>query len=528
MRNAAAIWVACAVLVPMCAAADSTSVWNGEVRVGGVIEDETGDVSVMQETFNIHEGVTVTRLRLNGRFDRNTHLYLDADNLTLDGRRAQLDLRRTGWGRFRSKYDENEFIFDPAGAVVSTRRDWFSTLTLTPRRWLWVSGDYNLQTRRGDRIGFPNGVDSNIGDAYDSNLNRWRAQVQANHHLGVSGSLQYDGVALSDGIDPRHQRDGMILSANLRLPGFITNRLTHVLRGSIGESELPTLGTSYDLMTVQYTGVAALMRPLRLKYRFYAAQVDDKAEDNQTDRWIHDVDAEFQWKAALASAGYGWEAWDDDRSVTTYDNIRAALSLHHPNQKISGRLAYSTRNKEDEEDQTLLRDTEYARAEVRLDARPMAGVTLGGRAAERTRKLPDLDAEAEGLAISAYGTYRYEHFGETGVIAATLGADYRYGDDDYDNAVGEYHVTSQFVTGRIDLDVYEKIRAAAAVHFIDLGDDIDIEKSILSFELGYTFFSKFDAKAKYNVYNYDDFLIAGRYYTANVVWIDVGYGFSTE
>ena len=84
------------------------------------------------------------------------------------------------------------------------------------------------------------------------------------------------------------------------------------------------------------------------------------------------------------------------------------------------------------------------------------------------------------------------------------------------------------MTGRIDLDVYEKVRAAAAVHFIDLGDDMDIEKSILSFELGYTFFRKFDAKAKYNVYNYDDFLVAGRYYTANVVWFDVGYAFSTE
>jgi len=477
MRIATWCLLVCAAVVPVRVHADSTSVWEGDLRVGGVIKDETGDMSAMQETFNVHEGVTITRFRLTGRFDRNTHLYVDGDNLTLDGRRASLDFRRTGTGRFRSRYDESDYVFDPSGSVLATRRDWWSTLSLTPRRWLWVSGDYNLQTRRGDRIGFPAGVESAIGNAYDSNLNRWRAQVQANHGSGVGGTFAYDGVALTDGLDPRNERDGTVLSANLKLPGIIFDRLTHVVRGSVGKSELPASGVSYDMMTVQYTGVAAPWRPLRLKYRFYGAQVEDHSAHNQTDRWINDFDAEYRWRFATVSGGYGWEAWDDDRSVTTYDNIRAALSLRHPEQKISGRVAYSTRDKDDEEDQTLLRDTEYARAEVSVDARPMGGVTVGGRVAERTRNMPDIGAQAEGLAVSVYGSYKYEHFGETGVLASTLSVDYRFADDDYDNATGtEYHVTSQFVTGRIDLDVYERIRAAAAVHFITAEEDMDIEK----------------------------------------------------
>ncbi|HEU4929237.1 MAG TPA: hypothetical protein VFU38_05355, partial [Candidatus Krumholzibacteria bacterium] len=134
MRVGALLLVVCAMFPATRAWADSTSVWDGSVRLGGVIEDEEGDRSVMQETFNIHEGFTLTKLRLNGRFNRNTHLYIDADNLTLDGRRATLDLRRTGVGHFRSRYDENDFLFDPAGVTVSTRRDWWSNLTLTPQR----------------------------------------------------------------------------------------------------------------------------------------------------------------------------------------------------------------------------------------------------------------------------------------------------------------------------------------------------------------------------------------------------------
>lgn len=528
MRAGAMWFLTCAMLVGGRAYADSTSVWHGDIRVGGIIKEEDGDLSVMQETFNIHDGATITKLRLDGRFNRDTHLYFDADNLTLGGRRANLDLRRTGVARFRSRYDENDYVFDASGAVQSTRRDWWSTLSVTPREWFSISGDYGLQTRRGNRIGYPGGVQSSLGTAYDSDLNRWRVQVQGNHGSGVAGSVTYDGVALTDALDARNERDGAVVSANLRLPGVVFDRLTHVVRGSVGKSELPGSGTSFDMMNVQYTGVAQVWRPLRLKYRFYGSHVEDHAAVNQTDRWINDFDAEYRWRAATLSGGYGWEAWDDDRSVTTYENVRAALYLRHPEQKISGSVSYSSRNKEDEEDRTLLRDTEYARAEAKIDARPMSGVTIGGRVADRTRKMPDVDAQAEGLAVSAYGTYRYEHFGETGVVAATLGLDYRYADDDFDNVVGAYHVESQFVTGRVDLDVYQRITAAAAVHFITLGEDMDLEKSILSFELGYVFRKAYDAKVKYNVYNYDDFLVADRFYTANVVWIDFGYALSSE
>ncbi len=528
MRIGAVLLMTCTLFTAGRAFADSTSVWQGNVRVGGAIKDEEGNRSVMQETFNIHEGLTFTKMHLDGRFNRDMHLYFDADNLTLAGRRANFDLRRTGWGYLRSRYDESEYVFDPAGATVATRRDWWSTVSISPRRGLTVSGDYGLQTGRGNRIGYPNGVNSALGNAYDSNLNRWRAQVEGSHGTGIAGAFTYDGVALTDGLDARNDRDGTVFSANLRLPGVVFDRLTHVLRGSVGKSTLPTSGSEYEMMTIQYTGVAVPWRPLRLKYRFYGAQVDDHAAVNQTDRWINDFDAEYRWRMATVTGGYGWEAWDDDHSVTTYDNVRASLYLRHPQQKISGSVSYSSRDRDDEEDRTLLRDTEYARAEAKIDARPMAGVTVGGRVADRTRKMPGVDAEAEGLAISAYGTYRYEHFGETGVVAATFGADYRYADDDFDNAVGEYHVTSQFVTGRVDLDIYERITAAAAVHFITFDEDMDIDKSILSFEIGYVFRTAYDARVKYNVYNYDDFLMADSFYTANVVWIDFGYALSTQ
>jgi len=42
---------------------------EGTVKLGGVIVDEkAGDLSVMQETYNIYEGFSATQLKLNGNF----------------------------------------------------------------------------------------------------------------------------------------------------------------------------------------------------------------------------------------------------------------------------------------------------------------------------------------------------------------------------------------------------------------------------------------------------------------------------
>jgi hypothetical protein len=312
------------------------------------------------------------------------------------------------------------------------------------------------------------------------------------------------------------------------VPGVVFDRLTHVVRASLGRNELKQSGVGSDIGTVQYTGVLAPWPALRAKYRFYGGRVEDEATDLRTDRYIHDGDVEVRYRIATLSGGYGWEAWDDDRSVTTYDNIRAALALRDPGQKVSARFAWSTRNKEDAEDITLLRDTEYARWDARIETWPATGITVGGRVADRTRSMPDVGAEATGFFASAYGRYDRRFSGDSSIDGARVEVSYQFSDDEYDNRVGAYHVKSNFVSGRVNADLFDKLNAGAGVTYLSIGEDLDIDKSILSFELGYALPRGFSVDAKYNVYNYDDYLIVDRFYTANVVWVNVGYEFATE
>ena len=266
----------------------------------------------------------------------------------------------------------------------------------------------------------------------------------------------------------------------------------------------------------------------RLKYRFFASRIDDESTRMRTDNYIHDVDATLRYRSTVAVLGYGWEALDDDHAITTSQTLRGSLSMSSPGRRVSGRVAYATRNTDDEEATTLLKDTEYNRFDARVDGRAGGGVSLGGRVANRTRRMPDIDSEAEGWTATAYGQWRYEHFGDSGVIASDLGVDYTFADDDYDNTVGNEHVVTHAVSGRLSVDIHDHVDLSSAVTFLEVDEDLDIQKSIVSFGAEYRFGNGFSADAQYNIYNYDDYLVAGRYYTANVVWLNAGYAFSTE
>lgn len=523
MRTTLAL-LACLLFAVPAAAADSTAVWEGRIRLGGVIIDETGDASVMQETFNLYEGFAVSSLYLRGRANERTHLLLDLTDINLGDRRGRLDFRRTGILNLQSSYSENRFVFDPAGAVDARRRNSFTTLTVTPSRWLWISGDYNLQTRSGDRLPVRTGPTGWLGTGYDSRLHRWRAEVQARAQSGIGGTIAYDGVRQTDAIDERRERSGHLGSLTLQVPNLWIPRLTHIVRGSLGRSDIPQSDLGFDLWTLQYTGLVDAARWARLKYRFFASQVDDEATAIRTDNYIHDVDATLRWRTAMAIVGYGWEAHDDDVTVTTSQTVRGALSYRLPDDRLSARVAYSTRHTDDEEPSTLLQDTEFDRLEATLDGSPARPLTLGARVANRTRRMPDIGSEATGWTATGYGLWRYRPAEAS--ITGDIGADYTWYDDDYDNTIGTEKVVMHAVTGRVAVTVLKRTDLSAAVTWFKADEDLDLEKSILSFGAGYRFSNGLSADAQYNVYNYDDYLIVSRYYTANVVWVNVGYAFS--
>jgi hypothetical protein len=306
-----------------------------------------------------------------------------------------------------------------------------------------------------------------------------------------------------------------VFSARVSTPCLVYDRWTHLVRASYGKRELQSSGLAINVSDFQYTGLVEPDRRVRLQYQFGATRTDDESTDLQTDRIRNDVDVTYFHDYGRVVGGFGYETNDDDRSVTSYKSWRAGTVFRYGG-VLTAKLDFASRNKTDEEEVTLLKDMESTRFRARLEAEPMEGVMVGASWAQRERDLPDVDVKIDGETVGAFGRYALDGWG-------ALSGDYRFSDDDYDDRAGTFATESHIVTGRVELDRIPGLRLASGVTYMDIGEDLDIEKSMVFVEGAYTVLEDYRLEVSYNAYNYDDYIVVDRYYTANVVRISVAY-----
>ena len=124
--------------------------------------------------------------------------------------------------------------------------------------------------------------------------------------------------------------------------------------------------------------------------------------------------------------------------------------------------------------------------------------------------------KVDGDVASGYGRYAVGSWG-------SVGADYSYSNDDYRDLAGRFATVSDIVTGRADFTRVKNLRLAGGVTYLDIGKDLDIEKSSVFVEGSYRVWHDYRVEVQYNVYNYDDYILLDRYYTANVVRFNLVY-----
>ena len=508
-----------AVILASVSAVSATQI-EGTVKLGGVIVDEdAGDLSVMQETFNIYEGFSATQLKLNGNFNPRTYFTLSLNDINLDNRKSDFEFWVPGQFRFFTRYDQHRQVFDPERVLNSRRNDLRVGMWLTPAKWFTLSADYDRQTREGERLGFPAGTASELGNGYDYVLQTGRFEGEARKESRAL-AIAYDYTDYSDSRSDVRDRFGYVVSARLRTPDYFTDKVTHLLRAAYGKRELANWDTDYILQNFQYTGVAVPIRQIQLKYNFYASRIDDRATRLKTDNFRNNFDVTYFHPHGSVFGGYGYEMNDDDRSLTSYNTYRVGGSYRGPKDLVA-KVEYANRSKKDEEKRTLLQDMEAATLVAKVQVSPVDNFMLGAGYKDRDREFSDIGVESKGRSANVFGSYSYARWGSVGV-------EYTYARDEYDNRIDRFDAETQTVTSRADFERIKDLRLGGGVTYMDVGKDLDIEKSILFMEAEYTLHEVYHVEVKYNVYNYDDYILLDRYYTANIVWINAAYDFDFQ
>lgn len=492
---------------------------GGTVQLGGIVKDEEGDRSTMPETFNLEEGFTFSRIDLDGSVGRGAFFHVDVRDVTRLGGRARADWRMTGLGKLWFRYHRHRQVYDADGAVHSDRHDYRGGMTVTPAGWLSVGGHYAYQERDGERLAHPERTESFLGAGYDYQLNTGRVEVDL-HRDGRHAVVSYDLTKFSDAASSLHEREGRQIG--LRLTGtdpHFGDLLSHQLVLERGEQELVEAGTKSTLSALQYLGTARPIRDLQLRYRLYLARTDDEASGLETDHTRNDVDLTWYGGFGQFHGGFGYVT-NDDRHLTSRHAWRVGAKLHHERQ-LRLKADYAASEKQDDAARTLLKDSESSRLRISLEGDPVPWVTVGAGFQDRSREFPLLDVEATGRRWHAFGRVHEPGHG-------ALHVDYSHSDDEYTDLAGGFRAASHALTARLDVEYFDRLRLSAGATWLDVGQDLDIEKSILMFEGRYDLLDDYFVEVRYNVFNYDDFVLVDRYYTANVVRFDAGYRFDID
>jgi hypothetical protein len=494
---------------------------KGTVKLGMIsFEEEDGSHrATMPETWNFEDGFAVSRVDLYGRLGERSNFHLDVHEANLASRRGLFTWRMADLGQLTVRHNNYKRIYDATGDVTSERKDWNFGANITPNEWLRITGVHNMQWRDGQREGLPAGNGSVLGGEYDYMLKTGVYEVEA-HKDGRVLALGWQTSSLADDLYSAADRTGNVYSVRASAPCMLLPHLNHFVRASYGKQELDEAALDYTLSTFEYLGIYRPQAAWQVRYRLNLDRIENTSTDLQTDNVRNDVDATWYYGKGQITTGAGYVTRDDDVTLTDGTVWRAAATFNE-GRALQAKVSYATSQKNDDEALTLLRDVENEQVRASVQSRATDLLTVGVSYTERDRRYPVLGVQANGQRYGAWG--RYE---QPGIGAASV--DFSYSDDDYTDTAGSFRADNATVAARVDFTAIRDLRLTGGVTYLDLGQDLDIEKSILMFEGEYTFAKDYFVEVKYNVYNYDDYILLDRYYTANVVWLNVGYNLSID
>jgi hypothetical protein len=510
-----------AMAVALIAATGVTaSEYDGTVKLGGIaIDEQYGDLSSIQETYNIFDGFNLTQILLNARMSPKHYFTLNLREMNLDSRKGNFLYRMPGKVRFNSRYRQNRFVFDPDRMVTSERKRWGFDMSVRATKSMTVLANYDLNKRDGNRLSYPLGVtESWLGTGY--NYTQHSGGLETQWVLGArSVALRYDFTKFSNRLDEQTNRLGHLLSARFSTPCKFYDKWTHFLRGAWGKHDVQNAGVDFTLLNFQYIGIIKPVQWFKFRYNLYLNSIDDSATGMRTDNVQNNFDADFYYKYGRVFGGYGIEINDDDRAITDYNTYLVGGTFDYE-KLVHAKVSYANRAKTDKEKVTLLQDieTERFRADLKFT---IDDLVIGGRYTDGQRDFPDIGARSKGQWTNAYLTYDLP-------VWFTIWGDYVYKDEDHLDLVGTFKTDSHILTSKLTFDRVNNLYLGFGATYLDIGQDLDIEKSILNFEGEYTIADVYHVEVKYNIYNYDDFMITNRYYTGNIVWFNFAYDFNVK
>jgi hypothetical protein len=505
-------------LLSMSMMATATASGNGDIKLGYIVIDETGNMSVNRATFNDYEGASLSLENFRYDFKNGMLLRANLRNMTLNNRNLTADIGKAGL--FSLKLSHNQFrrIYDFHGGNTTRRHNEGASLSFRPVKYVELFGGGSNMGRTGSTIDLfspsPRGDKVNVD--YKQLFYNGGARIT---YRGMMVVGEYRGNQFRDNRNVNRDQDRMEgrVSATVPIPRYEWI----VLQGGFRHFETKYKTTDFMISSNRGWGAASVAMSPEFVFKYYV-MLDRTSSDSDYTAYDNLVQAFYvgytNQRYGGVTVGYQYDVNDQYWERTNAKSIYSSGWLR-PVPQAELRAEYGTRAEDVKESVRLVGDEDINRYRFSGKYRFTDVGNIALKYEGKVRKNDDIDSKVTlnratidcGVSLKKY---------------ATLTAGYSYGKGDYENATQQFKFTDHLLYGDATLQEYHGLTLSAGATYYRSKRDLDVESFNVRCSAALCFYDDLRFEAVYNVHNFDDFLVRDEYYTANIVEINLIKGLS--
>jgi hypothetical protein len=488
---------------------------GGNVKVGYTFTDEDGEYVLSPETYNVYEGIGLSLTDFRFQTKGGLNFSANLEDITLKNRNLRFTSYKSGLFKLNVNHNRYRRRFDTDGSVYTRRQSSGVSATLTPIKQIKLFGGFSDIDKESRGLDLSSPVVYLPVPRADFTHRTFNAGAQGFCPYG-SLRLEYRHSNFDDELAAANNRKADVIDVNAysTVPGYDWIGLSGGFQYRNDEMD----SSQVVLKTYQGWGGTKVYLPknMTLNYRLLYARSKHEAMLRETDNYIHTLSLSKNW---LRRGGFriGYEMRiADDLLDRTESNGFLTGGWYAPMERLQARGEYRQRTREVKNGTTLVGDEDFSKYLVSLKYTCPKWGNLSARYTGRVKTNDDINSSVDYQVIASELNLLSKRYGRLNVA-------YSYYTGEYENRSDS--VSYEFADHVLGVNVYpitfDKFTVVLGGTYYRSGRDRDLKK--LHFRAGaqYEFVPGHLLEARYRAFDYEDLLVAGYDYKANIVDINV-------
>jgi len=491
---------------------------NGTFKLGYTYLDEMGNESVAYRSFNEYEGVGLSFEGFKYRFDNGMRATADLRNISLNNRHLRFGFNKPGLFGVRITNSQYRREYDFKGGDFTRRHRTGADAWYFPHQHIRFSaGIINVgrsgQAQRLFEIIPDNGAAEAVVHDYQQLVYHGGVRLA---NRGSMFQVEYRGTNYRDDEDPLRDQTRTRIRVNALLP--IPQYEYIVVHGGYQRFETEYDATNFGIVSnTGWAGVSVkLPKGFQVKYNVIFNRAGSDSNLVKTDNLANAAYVSYTrpgWGGG--TVGYQHDLNDDLTKEVRSNSIYVAGWVSATD-RLTVRGDFGNRDEKVRSGSRLTGDEDRNRLKFSARYRLTDLGILKARFENMKRKNDQIGSEVDFQRVTFDASVTDDRYG-------TLTGGYAYSTGDYNNIDDDlrFEFQDHLIYGDIITREYRNIMAGFGATYYRSKRDLDVESFTLRFSGDYRFMNVHHLLVVYHVHNFDDYLIADQYYTANTVEVSL-------